>query len=55
MLATANLLLEVDEAQDILTERYDKDIAPHGSRSSSFESFLFFTQFQHVLRQNLIP
>ncbi len=26
--ATANLLLEVDEAQDILIDRYDKDIAP---------------------------
>lgn len=37
--ATANLLLEVDEAQDILLERYDKDIAPMAASANATRVF----------------
>lgn len=37
--ATANLLLEVDEAQDILIERYDKDIAPMAAPANATRVF----------------
>ncbi len=37
--ATANLLLEVDEAQNILTERYDKDIAPMAASANATRVF----------------
>lgn len=37
--ATANLLLEVDEAQDILVERYDKDIAPMAASANATRVF----------------
>lgn len=37
--ATANLLLEVDEAQDILIERYDKDIAPMAASANATRVF----------------
>lgn len=33
--ATASLLLQLDEAQDILPEKYDKDIAPMAAASSA--------------------
>ncbi len=37
--ATANLLLEVDEAQNILIERYDKDIAPMAASANATRVF----------------
>lgn len=37
--ATANLLLEVDEAQDILMDRYDKDIAPMAASANATRVF----------------
>ncbi len=37
--ATANLLLEVDEAQDILIDRYDKDIAPMAASANATRVF----------------
>jgi len=37
--ATANLLLQVDEAQDILVERYDKDIAPMAASANATRVF----------------
>ena len=37
--ATANLLLEVDEAQDILTSKFDKDIAPMAASTNATRVF----------------
>lgn len=37
--ATANLLLEVDEAQDILPAKYDKDIAPMAASTNATRVF----------------
>lgn len=37
--ATANLLLEVDEAQDILPSKFDKDIAPMAASSNATRVF----------------
>ena len=37
--ATANLLLEVDEAQDILPAKFDKDIAPMAASSNATRVF----------------
>ena len=37
--ATANLLLEVDEAQDILPAKYDKDIAPMAASTNATKVF----------------
>ncbi len=37
--ATANALLEVDEAQDVLTSKYDKDIAPMAASTNATRVF----------------
>jgi hypothetical protein len=37
--ATANTLLEVDEAQDVLTSKYDKDIAPMAASTNATRVF----------------
>ncbi len=37
--ATANLLLSIDEAQDILTEKFDKDIAPMAASTNATRVF----------------
>ena len=37
--ATANLLLSIDEAQDILIDKYDKDIAPMAASSNATRIF----------------
>lgn len=37
--ATANLLLSIDEAQDILTTKFDKDIAPMAASSNATRVF----------------
>jgi hypothetical protein len=37
--ATANLLLEVDEAQDVLPAKYDKDIAPMAASTNATRVF----------------
>ncbi|MCI0520957.1 MAG: hypothetical protein L0Z70_11985, partial [Chloroflexi bacterium] len=47
--ATASLLLEVDEAQDVGVEKYDKDIAPMGAATNATQVFWGTAWTSHTL------